>query len=305
MELYYIKVIEAYTMALTAKSMFQASSEDLKFARELGRFTKVELDGGAASQTDYLQVQAKLKLAQADSIQAFLNYQASLDKLKILIGLDIGEQITITPTDTSDWYISAKAQPGERRDLKLKTLDKSIKHNQIKYEKGGLYPFISLVGGMNSNIYDYNNFSTGGPEDLINPDMFNYQVGLQLKWVLFDGLATPSKVKQANYEAKSLERELSKLKKEISIARSEVKRQVQASAAIVGAATSAYEAASTAITQARRDHKEGIMGLSRLLEAETAYKGALVQYHHAVAGKILAHAYYKFAHGIDILEGMK
>jgi outer membrane protein TolC len=138
--------------------------------------------------------------------------------------------------------------------------------------------------------------------DYYNPDFFNYSVGLQLTWTLFDGLRTRSSYRQIRANAEKARLQLKKLEEEDAAAVTEARNTLASLERSMAAAQLALEAAEKAYSQTDEDFTAGFADITTLLDTERQYREA----EQAVSGlrvrKLLTVAQLKLALGLPVYK---
>lgn len=90
-----LAVKQAFTQMLAAKAALQISDDNLQSYRKTVDLTKVRLDAGDVSATDFERIDLQLAEFESDYDNARLNLLQSSDQLQLLLGIE-------KPTDTFD-----------------------------------------------------------------------------------------------------------------------------------------------------------------------------------------------------------
>lgn len=177
----------AFYKALAASQLQEVAAQNVKTLEDHLKQIQAQKGGGVATNYDVLRVQVQLSEARADSIDAQDNFETARKKLTELLGLESDERVLngTLPEPNTEKVKTLKwtEVPKEREDIRALNLRAEAAE---KYRKAGstwFVPSIFLSAEymwynsqlINTSVHDTGDFLTA------------YNVGIFLKWNLFDG----------------------------------------------------------------------------------------------------------------------
>jgi outer membrane protein len=271
------QVASAYYRLLNARGQREAAEVSLKNAQTVEEDAQNRLSNGLATKPDVLEATAARAQSDYDLQAAIGAEDIARGDLATAMGLppetvfqvqSIAELATpSTMADSVDQEIDrAFAQRPElmQQIARVRAANASIKQARSTY-----FPSLSFSGdGGLARAYGQQDLFPGG---YVQGEYWN--VGMQLKWTLFDGTRREHEVAQAQAEKKAAQASIDALRDQIAdevwTAYSDMKtalRQQQAAAALLTASDQSYEAA----------HEAYGYGVRNLLDVVSAQK-ALAQ----------------------------
>jgi outer membrane protein TolC len=204
----------AFYQALAASELKAVAELNVKTLEDHLRQVKVQKQGGVATNYDSLRVEVQLNEARADAMDAEDNATLTRKKLTQLLGLENDERVLkgslpipdITPVKDLDF----KDAPRDRQDIQALNLRSEAASKSESAASAWLVPSIFLGGQY--LVYDsqtYNNV-------ISNTGIYQtaYNVGVFLKWNLFDGGVAIAQAEEAASQTVQAEKtsQLAKLK---------------------------------------------------------------------------------------------
>ncbi len=306
-EKYYFNALSSWTTAYLAQHQLQTSLKSLERLRQIKDFTEINFKMGGSSKLDAMRSESRLMLAMGDSSQLEINARQSLESLKHLLGIDSAADVSIARNNNEDSWVQANMASKGRKELEIQKLNREITQHWAQYERANLLPAIYLSGGMDNKVQEYDtefDIVPPSPSGLVDPDYFNYRLGIQMDWTLFDGFKTTSAVHRRKAEANLELRKWNKLKNSLELAQKEAKNSREAAEAMVVASELAVKAARTAYEIAQTDYKSGQLSIHQLLEIDEEFRMAEFRWASAWTNLILSHANERIANGISLMEGI-
>jgi len=270
-------VASAYYNLLNAQGQREAAEVSLKNAQTVAEDAQNRLDNGLATKPD--QLEAAAAEAQADyDLQAAIGAEdIARGNLATSMGLNPDIRIQVQPiselplpatmVDSTDQAIDRAF--AERPDLQEQLARVRAANASIKQARSAFFPSLSFSGdGGLARAYGQQDLLPGG---YAQGEYWN--VGLELKWTLFDGTRREHQMAEALAEKRSAQAEADALRDQIAnevwAAYTDMKtalRQQQSAAALLAASEQSYEAA----------HESYGYGVRSLLDVVSAQK-ALAQ----------------------------
>lgn len=268
------EVSSAYYKLLNAKGQREAAEASLKNAQAVEEDASSRLQNGLATKPDVLEATAARAQADYDLQAALGAEEIARGQLATILGLppetsfdvqEIGElPMPKEMADSVDREIDrAFAQRPELLEqvAKVRAAKASIRKARSTY-----YPSLSFSGdGGLARAYGRQDLDPG---EYAQAEYWN--VGMQLKWTLFDGLKRENEVAEAQADKKAAEAGIDALRDQIAnetwAAYSDMKtalHQQQAAAALLAAADESY-------SSARASYGYGVRNLLDVVQAQKA-----------------------------------
>jgi len=271
------EVASAYYSLLNARGQRQAAEVSLKNAQTVEQDAESRLSNGLATKPDQLEATAARAQADYDLQAAIGNEDIAHGNLATAMGLPPGTKIEVQPIEELPLPDKMAASVdeeidrafAERPDLLAQLAHVRAANAAIKQARSSYFPTLSFSGdGGLARAYGQQDLLPGGYAE---GEYWN--VGLELKWTLFDGTRREHQITEAIAERKAAQAEIDNLRDQIAdevwTAYSNMKtalRQQQSAAALLAASEQSYEAA----------HESYGYGVRSLLDVVSAQK-ALAQ----------------------------
>lgn len=325
-DLFYLRVIREFTTAYLAQWDVAVNKAAVSRAEQTKKRLESEFEAGRAIKRDLLRVEAMHQGERVKLIAARNRHATSLKRLLQTINFGDTTAIKLTFDEYGALYAPPPTSSGPGNiQLSLKQSEAAMYREQVRFIRSGIFPSINLVGSL------YNQFMTidtsGLVEDLVpsgtsaeqlqamgelfdraNPkadklfdtDYFNYSIGLQLTWNIFDGNRTRSKYRQAKLQARQALLELEEMDKEQTIAIEESQNQISTVDSTIEAVKVQVETSAEAYNQAFKDYNDGMTDYSTLLDFDNEYRAAARQLEGLKIQRILALAQLRIAMGVPV-----
>jgi outer membrane protein len=258
------------------------------------RTVQERYDKGYASEFDVLRVKVQLANAKPALVQAKNLYQLSLDNLKNLLGISLGDSVSLEGSLEFEPVEVDQSQAEEsafenRSELKLTTQQRMIGQEALAIAKAGNKP--SLFGSAN---YEYKRPFYS--EDEWETD---WNFNLALSFPIFDGFLTRAKVRGAKSDLKQLDiteeqiRDLIRLQvnqaiSDLNLARENILSQQEN-----------VKQAKESLRIANVQYEKGVLTNLELMDTEFALTVAETNYLQALSDYSIAKAKYERAVGKD------
>ena len=273
-----IKEDETYwkIVALVAKK--KLAEGYLNLIETLDRDVNLLIEEGVATKADGLSVKVKLNEAKVTLIQV----DNGLDIMKMLLcqlcGLDMNTEITLADENTEPEYTIS---PVENNSItmafanrpELRQLSNSIKiHNEkVKLARADYLPHIALTGGyLISNPSVFNGFE----------NKFNgtWNIGVAVSIPILTWGERSYKVKAAKNDALRANIELDEVREKIELQVNQCQQKVHEANERYIASRSSMEEAEENLRYATLGLQEGVIPVSNVIEAQTAWLSAHSEY---------------------------
>lgn len=257
------------------------------------------IEAGFATKADGLSVKVKLNEAKVSVVQ--VNNGIALAKMLLcqICGLDMNSKIELEDENFDPLnFIEPSAPIGgvntameNRNELKSLDLLKKINEEKVKVVRSEFLPTAALIGGYTTT---YPSCFDGFQKSFAG--MWN--VGVMLKVPVITCGERIYKVKAAREEAKLVEYQFDEAREKIELQVSQNEQKLIEAKERLAAARESQDEAAENLRYAQIGMKEGMIPVSNVLQAETAFLKARTNLVEAEIDVLLANVYLKKAYGI-------
>lgn len=269
------QVIDAYTGAVAARRRLGVAREALETARAHAELVRDLREGGLVVESDLLSAQVRVQELQEGVVRARQGVAVSEAALNLAMGVDLGTGWTLpedleaaagprgeAPSDESLKSLVAEAR--ERRpDLAAARARVAAAESLAQMARAERMPEVGLSGSYDANA-----------EDFIGADGTNWTVGVGVRFTLFDGFATRSRVEKARQEAVRAARLTHFAGERAALEVRQAYYDLQTARESLELAAKARELAERSLTIVEDRYREGLTTLVELLDAQTALTDA-------------------------------
>ena len=273
-------VSSAYFRLLNAKGQRQAAEVSLKNAQTIEEDAQSRLENGLATRPDVLEATASRTQSDYDLQAAIGAEDIAHGELATSMGLPAETQFQVqdihelpTPTamaDSIDQEIDRAF--AQRPELMQQVARVRSAEGSLKQARSAYIPTIGFSGdGGLARAYGQQDLYPG---HYAQAEVWN--VGLQMKWTLFDGTRREHEIAEAKAEKRAAEANIDALRDQIGdevwTAYSNMKtalRQQQAAAALLAASDQSYEAARESYSYGVRSQLDVISAQKTLAQARS------------------------------------
>jgi outer membrane protein TolC len=257
----------AFYQALAASLSESVAEENVKTFNDHLKQTGAEKKGGIATNYDVLRVQVQLNEAQSDLIDAQDNVALTRQKLNQLLGVDQDERALSgdlpTPNAETIKHLSFDSRIAEDRtdvkalELRAEASDKERTANNVWW-----IPQASF--GANYTWYNDLSNSITQSSDFQSA----YNLGIFVRWNLFDGGVSYAKAKEAAYANVANEKSVEKARLTLPYDFDYWKRRYMSNASRFIAKQLDLERSQESVRLARDEQRAGTRTSSEVLDAE-------------------------------------
>lgn len=298
-----VEVDEAYWQIVALQSKKRLAESYLELVQKLSGDVEQMIAEGVATQADGLSVRVKVNEAQVALIQ--VNNGLSLSRMLLcqLCGLE-----TDTPVVLADEAVPADGQSGTlpmpdatgtadvqtafslRPELRALSLSTDIYQEKVRLARAEFLPTVALTGGwMGSNPSVFNSFERRFK------GMWN--VGVMVNVPIVTWGERCYKVKAARAEAALARYRLEETREKVELQVNQSRQKVEEAAERLLTATHSRQEADENLRHATLGLQEGVIPLSNVLEAQTAWLSAHSTYVTAQIDLRLADLYLRKSTG--------
>ncbi len=255
-----LAVVQAYFGAQVAEQGQVYAEDSLRQAREVEHFVQARVDQGLMLKAEGLRIRAYRAQGEAGLVEARQRVASARSGLALLLGQETAPVRLITSL-MAEANPSPTDLPGIRGDVRAAKFQWQAARQGVKASQGSLLPEVGLNLGLGTM---HNTWSSGGNWS---------EASLGFKWNIFSG---PDRRRVSS--AKAMERAASyNVRWQEQVAGREVaeaRLAMESAAARIKMAREAVEASESvrALRQAR--HREGLLPLTDVLDAEAGLSGA-------------------------------
>lgn len=264
-------VDKAYWQIVSLQSKKQLAESYLKLVEKLDGDVQQLIDEGLATKADGLSVRVKVNEAKVSLIQVNNGLSISRMLLCQLCGMELDTPIRLED-ECGDVHkplpqpVSATAQTAlmRRPELSMLALSQKINEEKVKLARAEFLPTVALTGGyMASNPSVFNSFERN------MKGMWNVGVMVNIPLVTFGERVY--KVKAAKAEAAMAAFKLTETQEKVELQVKQNQQKVDEAAERFQTARRSQDEADENLRYANEGLKEGVIPLSNVLEAQTAW----------------------------------
>ena len=323
-DIFYLRVIELFTRAYTAQLDLQIAQDALQRSERIYERSELDYRADRISQRDFYRIEAQLRGDQANLITARSDRTITRSRLNTTIGLG-EEDVYSLVLDTGRTVFDTPDTILQNTQIFLKKLQADIYRHQQKGIRSGLFPSISLSGSITNQFMiidtsgltelyleylDRNGGDTGemalgipdipSPLDYFNPGYFNYLIGLQLTWNIFDGKRIFAQLRQARLNEDIARAELQQLEESTRTDREELRMKLSALDSSISAVQLRFNAAEKALSRAEEDIERGFIDAILFLEIQQEFQATVRQLDSLRLQQLLLRARLRILHGLPV-----
>lgn len=265
-----LRVADEYLQTLTAGSKFEAAKSAEESLRQQFKSAKVKYDMGMTRITSYLEAQAALDAAVADTLVARNRLSVLFSALRVLTGTEIRELAALpddfvarppVPSAFQDWREAAATRNIDVQIARLR-VDEA---RQLSLARGAAHwPTLSTTLSYTDGE-DRRTYNTAIPDKLIRTGA---SVAVTLSVPLYSGGALSAAAREAGYRLQE-QRDKSEGTERAVVQRAQSNYlNVIAGVAAVSARKAAIVSSQSALEFARRGFDEGLVDIATVLDAE-------------------------------------
>ena len=293
-----VSVDEAYWRIVALQSKKKLAESFLETVKKLDSDVDKVIAEGMATKADGLSVKVKVNEAEVAMIQVDNGLALSRMALAQICGLPLDSQFTLqdeerdlTADDYTKWIDpnadmagAVETALGNRSELRALDIAAQVKREQVKVARSEYMPNLALTAGyLVSNPSVFNGFEK----------KFNgmWSVGVLLKVPILTWGDRIYKVRQAKAEAAIAETHAEEVREKITLQVNQNQQKLQEARQRLATAKRSQEQADENLRMATLGMKEGVIPVSNVLQAQTAWLSAHSTLVEAEIDTRLAHLY--------------
>ena len=300
-----VSVDEAYWRIVALQSKKQLAESFLETVRKLDSDVEKIIAEGMATKADGLSVKVKLNEAEVAVIQVNNGLALSRMALAQLCGLPLDREFTVedetrdlTKEDAGIWTAAASSTDNAvetamtcRSELQALDIATRVKREQVKVARSEYMPNLALTAGYllsNPNVFNGFQKKFGGM----------WSAGVILKVPILTWGDRVYKVRQAKAEASMAELRADEVREKITLQVNQNRQKLQEARERMATARRSQEQADENLRMANLGLREGVIPVSNVLQAQTAWLSAHSTLVEAEIDTRLAHLYMQRAMGV-------
>ena len=300
-----VSVDEAYWRIVALQSKKQLAESFLETVRKLDSDVEKIIAEGMATKADGLSVKVKLNEAEVAVIQVNNGLALSRMALAQLCGLPLDREFTVedetrdlTKEDAGIWTAAASSTDNAvetamtcRSELQALDIAARVKREQVKVARSEYMPNLALTAGYllsNPNVFNGFQKKFGGM----------WSAGVILKVPILTWGDRVYKVRQAKAEASMAELRADEVREKITLQVNQNRQKLQEARERMATARRSQEQADENLRMANLGLREGVIPVSNVLQAQTAWLSAHSTLVEAEIDTRLAHLYLQRAMGV-------
>jgi outer membrane protein TolC len=192
---------QTFLQIISLQRLLQTQNKIAVIQNELWKRSQIDLKHGSISLHTLKQIQNQTKLKNNEVKN--LKGQIKINKLKFAHVLKIQKIDTLILSENTLTKLAESSSSDKNLELIIAEKQTHYAAANVSYQNSYYYPDLSLTGSINNAVNKTNDLPSGASEtDFYDPDFFNYRVGLELNWNLFNGWGTKSKTRLAEIEVR-------------------------------------------------------------------------------------------------------
>jgi outer membrane protein TolC len=263
-------VVNSYYGVLRTEKLYELSQESLDMAQSHLRQVKAMYSAGTATRADVLRAEVQVANMELSQTKADNALALAKDAFNNVLGRDLDAPIDLSEKEIAKEIVKSKTYAecvamvfDTRPDWKVFQLTKKISDKMVGLQFANYFPMISLVGTSGNSKVDY-------PEYPGDSDINSWTVMASGTWTLFDGLATPSKIKEAQANLKALEANEDSIRNGIILEVKDACLNLNSAIDVIKSAKKAVESAEENYRISKEKYRSGIGSNLEMIDAQTA-----------------------------------
>lgn len=270
-----VSVDEAYWRIVSLQSKKQLAESFLTTVQKLDQDVERVIAEGMATKADGLSVKVKLNEAEVANIQVENGLALSRMALAQLCGLPLDSQFTLADEAGTDVCLPSMAKQEEsvetalqnRAELQALDIAAQVKRQQVNVARSVYLPNLMLTAGYTTMKPNFFNGFRRKFDDV-------WSVGVMLKVPIITWGDRIYKVRQAKAEAKIAETRLAEVREKVSLQVNQNHQKLQEAQKRYATALRSQEQADENLRMANLGMREGVIPVSNVLQAQTAWLSA-------------------------------
>lgn len=257
-----------YLTVLVNRELYNIKQENLAYWQENFRFVEEKYTAGVVAKYDYVRAYSQFQSAVADTEKAKASYLKSIEDLKRFLMVD---RMSEPEENLSKLELDIADDIEGNTEIAVIKAQIELAEKNIQNNKSANYP----------NLSAFLNYQINNQFDFISRSEVwrkGYNLGLSVNWQIFDGFAKDSRVIQSQIDRTKYEVQLQDKITEIQTEIKKAKLDIQALKSQLAAEEENLKAAKEALRLSTERFKAGIATTLEVLESQTNYHTAWLNY---------------------------
>lgn len=257
-----------YLTVLVNRELYNIKQENLAYWQENFRFVEEKYTAGLVAKYDYVRAYSQFQSAVADTEKAKASYLKSIEDLKRFLMVD---RMSEPEENLSKLELDIADDIEGNTEIAVIKAQIELAEKNIQNNKSANYP----------NLSAFLNYQINNQFDFISRSEVwrkGYNLGLSVNWQIFDGFAKDSRVIQSQIDRTKYEVQLQDKITEIQTEIKKAKLDIQALKSQLAAEEENLKAAKEALRLSTERFKAGIATTLEVLESQTNYYTAWLNY---------------------------
>lgn len=312
--IYYLSVISHFTNVFLAQAAVDIAKKSENYYNKLLDRVKRDLLTGNGIKRDSLTLQALVYKTESELVLAQNQKKVALGRLAKLTEIALDQKDGSFRYDENGWASAIPEVPKEAKSVacKLKEHESAIMQYNADYEKSNLFPSINFISSVNNDLlipWDSTIRHFNPPiipisthYDYFKPQYWNYAVGIQISWNIFDGRRSLAKANQARINFEKTDRALKIFREENEEEIKEASDALEVIEQSKKAVLLQIKAVNTALKQINLDYTAGFVEYATILDLERQLREAENSLNQLYMQRLLAVAQLKIASGLTLIK---
>jgi outer membrane protein len=285
---------KAFYRVMLAKELVEVNRQGLEVVKANLDNVRSLYDHGTAAEYDMLRAEVQFANTEPLLITAHNNLELAMNSLKALLSIPLDQNLElqgafefeeIPPPVLEEARLNALTRnPG----MAQIALQESLATQSVAVDKADYFPALSLIGSYGwqtqDNTYKVHDYKWAN----------TFALGLHLSYTLFDGMATQSRVAQANSDRTKLHYLRLKAEEGLRIQIRSVESQMEEARKRIEAQQKSLSQAQKALQISQTRYKSGIGTQLELLDTQVAMTLAQTNYSQAIYDYLTAKADWQY-----------
>jgi outer membrane protein len=265
-------IVVAFVGVWSAQDRLEVIHQSLETAKANEKMVRSRYENGLVVKSD--QLRAEVRIAELE--QERLSAQSQLDVAKVVLnasmGLDTGRLFQLARLDEKElrppgsldqWCLeSLKNRP----DIRQLQLQQTIVEEELKKARMAHLPSLYVTGSYEINSEDFNQTAN------------NYTMGVLLRFNIFGGFGTESKIHEALANLEQMKARVRQFELAVEVDTRQAFSQAQSAYDRIKVAEAALNQAQEGLRIVRNRYENGLFTIVNLLDAETSLQQTKTNY---------------------------
>jgi len=274
-------VMKAFYSVMLSLQQVRLASEDIQRLQQNYKYAYAQYQAGIVDKTDYKRATIALNNANAVRRTVEQTMDGRIALLKQLMGYPLDSPLQVKYDSaqvirTAEMDTLQAVDVSKRIEYQLLETQKKLLEAQVKYEKWGFLPTVSLFANYNLN------FQNNALAKLYYNSFPNSYVGLNLGVPIFQGLKRVHAIKESEWQLRRVDWDLVQLKNSVNTEFVQAMAEYKSSFSNYLTLKENLELALDVFNVVSLQYKSGVKAYIELFSAETDLRTAQINYLDAV-----------------------